>query len=435
MMSQIANGLQVPQISFAATDPTLSALQFPFFLRTTHSDSYQMAAMADLIDFYGWKEVIVIFVDDDYGRNGIAALDDELDKRGSKISYKLSLPTEFNVTDFTEMLNKSKLIGPRVYVVHVNPDPSFRIFTVAQKLQMMTRGYVWFATDWLCATLDSFSPMNQTSLRFLQGVVGLRQHIPQSRKKDAFVSQWRKMQKKGLVNSGLNTYGLYAYDTVWALAYSIDEFLKNQGKVSFSASDRLLDIRATQLEKLEIFDSGDLLLRQLLQINFTGLTGQIQFDSERNLINASYEVINIVQTTIRGLGYWSNYSGLSVLPPEDVKSEQKRDSFQDQKLGNVTWPGGITEKPRGWEIAADERPLRIGIPRRASFVEFVTELNTSHKVQGYCIDVFNEALKLVPYNVPHTFIPYGDGQSNPNYGELVQMVANDVSENSLLSVS
>ncbi|RVX08528.1 Glutamate receptor 3.4 [Vitis vinifera] len=358
MISQIANSLQVPQISYAATDPTLSTLQFPFFLRTTHSDSYQMAAMADLIDYYGWKEVIVIFVDDDYGRNGMAALDDELEKRGSKISYKLPLPTEFNVRDFTEMLNKSKLIGPRVYVVHVNPDPSFRIFSIAQKLQMMTRGYVWLATDWLCATLDSFSPMNQTSLRFLQG------------------GSWTS-----------STYSTIQEEGCFCVPVE-----KNAEK----------------------------------RINFTGLTGQIQFDPERNVINGSYDVINIVHTEIRGVGYWSNYSGLSVLPPEDLKGEQNRNSLLDQKLRIVTWPGGITEKPRGWEIAANERPLRLGIPKRTSFVDFVTELNNSHKVQGYCIDVFNAALKLVPYNVPHTFIPFGDGRSNPHYDELVQKVADDV---------
>lgn len=31
MISEIANGLQVPVVSYAATDPTLSALQFSFF--------------------------------------------------------------------------------------------------------------------------------------------------------------------------------------------------------------------------------------------------------------------------------------------------------------------------------------------------------------------------------------------------------------------
>ncbi|KAK9133461.1 hypothetical protein Scep_012989 [Stephania cephalantha] len=34
MVSFIANGLQVPLVSFAATDPTLSSLEYSYFLRT-----------------------------------------------------------------------------------------------------------------------------------------------------------------------------------------------------------------------------------------------------------------------------------------------------------------------------------------------------------------------------------------------------------------
>uniref|UniRef100_A0A5B7B125 Glutamate receptor n=1 Tax=Davidia involucrata TaxID=16924 RepID=A0A5B7B125_DAVIN len=428
MISQIANGLQVPLISYAATDPTLSALQFPYFFRTTQSDSYQMAAMADLIDFFGWKEVIAIFVDDDYGRNGISALDDELAKKMSKISYKFPLPPQFDLSNITDMLNKTKLLAPRVYVVHINPDPGLRIFNSAQKLHMMTSNYVWLATDWLCATLDSFSPENRASLKIIEGVVGLRQHMPQTIQKKSFVSRWRKMQQKGSVHSELNAYGLYAYDTVWVVARSIDKFLDEHGNITFSFIKKLHDMEATQMQlgKLKVFDGGQLLLKILSQTNFTGLTGRVQFNADKNLVSGGYDVINIAQMAIRRVGYWSNNSGLSVLPPETLKGEQISYSRLDQKLENVTWPGGKTEKPRGWEIANDERPLRIGVPKRASFIEFVTELNNSHKIQGYCIDVFNEALKLVPYDVPYRFEPFGDGRSNPSYDELVRMVSDDV---------
>ena len=72
--------------------------------------------------------------------------------------------------------------------------------------------------------------------------------------------------------------------------------------------------------------------------------------------------------------------------------------------------------------------MRIRVPKRVSFVDFVTERNNSHKIEGYCIDVFNEALKLVPYDVPYRFEPFGDGRSNPNYDELVKMVAENVSK-------
>ena len=40
VISHIANELHVPLLSFAATDPTLNSLQFPYFVRTTQSDLF-----------------------------------------------------------------------------------------------------------------------------------------------------------------------------------------------------------------------------------------------------------------------------------------------------------------------------------------------------------------------------------------------------------
>lgn len=430
MISEIANGLQVPLISYAASDPTLSAPQFPYFLRTTQSDAYQMAAMAGLIDYYGWKQVIAVFVDDEYGRNGISALGDELEKKSSKIAYKLALPVQFNLSHVTHLLNKSKLLGPRVYVVHIDPDPGLRIFTVAKELQMMTSNYVWFATDWLSTTIDSFSPMNRTSLAVLEGVVALRQHTPRSNRKHAFMSRWKKMQQEGLASSELNVYGLYAYDTVWAVAKSIESFIDEHENISFSVLDKLLEMKPSeiQLGKLKVFDGGSLLRQKLLETNMSGLTGHVHFNQDRNIASGGYDVINIEKMIIHTVGFWANYSGFSVSPPETLKRGTKSYPPLDQKLDDVTWPGGSTETPRGWVIAVDEQPLRIGVPKRVSFIEFATELNNSHKVDGYCTDVFMAAQKLVPYDIPYRFVPFGDGQSNPSYDALVKMVAENVSK-------
>ncbi|KAF9587794.1 hypothetical protein IFM89_005669 [Coptis chinensis] len=426
MISFIANGLQVPLVSFAATDPTLSALQFPFFLRTTLSDSYQMVAVADIIDYYGWHEVIALFVDDDYGRNGITSLDDELAKRMG-VLHRLGLPTRANRSDIANMLEESKLIGSRVYVVHAAPDSGLAILSIAHQLRMMTSGFVWLATDWLSVTLDSSQPSNRTTLNILQGVVGLRQYMPQSNQKKAFHLRWRELRQKGLVTFGLNNYGLYAYDTVWAVAHGIDEHLKNHGNITFSTNENLHNTKKStlQLEKLKTFDGGKLLLEKLQKTNFTGLTGRIGFDSDRNLMGSGYEVINVDQKGIRKIGYWSNDSDLSIVPPEKLKGMRPSDLSLNQGLSKATWPGGEINKPRGWVIATNERPLKIGFPNRISFTEFVTESPDSHKVQGYCIDVFNAALKFIPYDVPHKFVAFGDGRSDPNFNDLVRMVAED----------
>ncbi|KAL5982083.1 hypothetical protein ACLOJK_016152 [Asimina triloba] len=91
VISHVANELQVPLLSFAATDPSLSSLQYPFFLRTTQSDLFQMSAIAEIIEVYRWKNVIAVFIDDDYGRNGISALGDKLAENRCKISFKSAL--------------------------------------------------------------------------------------------------------------------------------------------------------------------------------------------------------------------------------------------------------------------------------------------------------------------------------------------------------
>jgi len=388
-----------------------------------------MTAMADLIDFNGWKEVIVVFLDDDYGRNGIAALSDELEKRRLRISYKLPLSIKFDLDEITNLLNQSKLFGPRVYVVHVNPDPRFRIFSVAHKLQMIAKDYVWLVTDWLSATLDSLSPVNQTTLSVFQGVVGLRQHVLDSRKKRAFVSRWIKRQKDGLTNTSLNSYGFSAYDTVWAIALSIDKFMKvNNFTFMLHDNNKLSHTEGigVQLDKLKIFTGGSDLVKILLQSNFTGVSGRVMFNSERNIVSGGYDIINVNQLGTTRVGFWSNYSGFSVVPPETLKKGNR--FSKDQKLDNITWPGGMTDRPRGWVIADNTKPLRIGVPKRASFVEFVTEVPNSHEIQGYCIDVFKKALEFIPYEVPFVFKPFGNGKANPNYDELVKMVADNVSD-------
>jgi ionotropic glutamate receptor len=393
-----------------------------------------MVAMANLIDFNGWKEVIVVFLDDDYGRNGVSALSDELENRRLKISHKLALSIHFDLDEITKLLNQSKVFNPRVFVVHINPDPRLRIFSIAHKLQMMTSEYVWLVTDWLAATLHSFLPMNQKSLSIVEGVVGLRQHIPDSRKKRDFISRWKKMQKEGVANTSLNSYGFFAYDTVWIVAHSIDKFLKVHDNITFSLHDNNMlphtEGIGIQLEKLKIFANGSDFVNILSLSNFSGVSGKIRFSSNRNVISSGYDVININQMKINRVGYWSNHSGFSVVPPEVLAKKKHPRVSVDQKLDNITWPGGKTERPRGWVIADNAKPLRIGVPRRASFVEFVTELKDSHKIQGYCIDIFMKALEFIPYEIPFVFKPVGNGKANPNYDALVKKIDENVSEKS-----
>lgn len=430
VISYVANDLQVPLLSFAATDPTLSSLEYPFFVRTTQNDLFQMAAIAELVDYYQWKRVIAIFIDDEYGRNGIASLGDKLVERGCRISYKAALPPDATRNDVMDLLVMVALKAYRIIVVHANPVTGLMVFSVAKYLRMMTDGYVWIATDWLSALLDSSMPFSTESMETMQGVLALRQHTADSKNKSALVSKWSKLTKKESgENFWLNSYGFYAYDTIWTVAHALDAFFNDGGVISFSNYSKLLDAGggALHLEAMSVFDMGNLLLDKIHKTNFVGVTGPIQFDSDGNLVHPAYDIINVIGNGLRRIGYWSNYSGLSVMSPETLYMKSPNHSSENQKLYSVIWPGETTTKPRGWVFPNNGRELRIGVPKRVSFQQFVSERPGTDTIDGYCIDVFVAAVRLLPYPVPYKFIPFGDGHQNPNYNNLVELVASGVS--------
>lgn len=425
VISHVVNELHVPLLSFGATDPNLSPLQYPYFIRTTQSDSFQMYAIADLVEHYEWREVVAIFVDDDYGRGGVSVLGDALANKRSKISYKAPFTPGASESAIKELLVGVNNLESRVYVVHVNPDTGLQIFSIANSLGMMAGSYVWIATDWLPSALDLSDTVDTERMNLLQGVIALRHYTPDSSTKKSFLSRWKSLKSETTATP--NSYALYAYDSVWLAARALDTFLSEGGNISFSDDAKLVGLNRSALSfsTLRVFDGGTRLLQLLLTTNFTGLSGEIQFNPERDLIHPALDVLNIGGTGSRRIGYWSNYSGLSVVPPETLYDKPPNRSASSQTLYSAIWPGEMTLKPRGWVFPNNGKPLQIVVPNRVSYKQFVAKDKNPPGVKGFCIDIFEAALTLLPYPVPHVYILLGDGKSNPTYNDLVYAVAEE----------
>ncbi|GAU28106.1 hypothetical protein TSUD_223470 [Trifolium subterraneum] len=426
VITHIANELQVPLISFSALDPTLSSLQFPFFIRTCHSDLFQMAAIADLVDYYGWKEVIAVYIDDDNGRNGISALGDKLAEKRCRISYKAPVSPEATPEEITNVLVQVALAESRVIVVHANTLWGPKVFTVAKNLGMMGTGYVWIATAFLSAILDISSPLSSDKMDEIQGVLTPRVYTPDSELKRKFVTKWKNLTHGHTANGplGLSFLSLYAYDTIFALAHALDAFFKQGNRITFSNDSKLSSLKGDNLhlDALNVFDEGNSLRRNIYEVNMTGVTGLFKYAPDKNLVNPAYEIMNVVGTGTRRIGYWSNHSGLSVIPPETLLSKPGNDFRESKKLFPVIWPGDTDQKPRGWVFPNNGRLLRIGVPIGVSYQQFVSQVPGTDTFQGFCIDVFLSAVNLLPYAVPYKFIPYGDHKNNPTNTELVRRI-------------
>lgn len=427
VVSHVANELQVPMLSFAATDPTLTPLQFPFFVRTTRSDHFQMASVADLVNYYGWKQVTAVYIDDDYGRNGISSLGDELAKRRSKILYKAAVRPGAKKSEMASVLVRVAMMESRVIILHANPDSGLALLLLARNLGMTASGYVWIATDWLGSFLDSSQHLDMDLVSAMQGVLTLRQHTENTRRKKMLASKWSALVKKDDEDSrfSINSYGLYAYDTVWMIAHALDAFFSRGGNISFSVYPKLREIAGggLQLGAMTVFDEGRMLLERIRQVNFTGATGHVKFDPDGNLIRPAYDIVNIIGSGLRTIGYWSNYSGLSTASPETLYMKPANRIRENQNLHTVLWPPGETAiRPRGWVFPNNGNELRIGVPNRVSYRQFVSTDNVTETVRGFCIDVFVAAINLLPYPVPYKFILFGNGSENPSYTQLINKI-------------
>ncbi|KAF2313057.1 hypothetical protein GH714_008936 [Hevea brasiliensis] len=87
--------------------------------------------------------------------------------------------------------------------------------------------------------------------------------------------------------------------------------------------------------------------------------------------------------------------------------------------------GDSTSVPKGWEIPTNGNKLRIGVPVKDGFSEFVkvtrdASTNTT-TVKGYCIDVFDAVVKALPYALTYEYIPFAkpDGRSAGTYDDMV----------------
>ncbi|XP_067897569.1 vomeronasal type-2 receptor 1 [Heterodontus francisci] len=82
-----------PQVDYSASCSVLSdKFQFPSFIRTIPSDTFQSRAMAKLVVHFGWTWVGTIASDDDYGKYGIKSFKEEVEKAGVCISFSETIP-------------------------------------------------------------------------------------------------------------------------------------------------------------------------------------------------------------------------------------------------------------------------------------------------------------------------------------------------------
>uniref|UniRef100_A0A2N9IK22 Glutamate receptor n=1 Tax=Fagus sylvatica TaxID=28930 RepID=A0A2N9IK22_FAGSY len=399
---ELGRKAQVPIISFSATSPSLSPSQNPFFLRTTQDDSAQVKVIAGIVKAFGWREIVPIYEDTDYGNGLIPYLMDSLQEIDTRVPYRSVIPPSSNNTEIIEELNKLKANHTRIFVVHMTASLGSKLFVLAKNAEMMSEGYAWIVTEGLSSLLD---PVGSKVMDSMQGVLGIRPYIPPSKHLEDFKRKW----ERNLTSSSFNLFGLWAYDTVWALAMAVEKAgIVHSSFLKQNASNMNVDLAA-----LRISEMGARLRNTILNTKFQGLSGNFHL-VKGQLEPSAFELFNVIGNTERIIGYWNRHIGFS----QNLNhTGEKEYSTSKDKLKQPIWPGYTTEQPT---------KLRIGVPIRKSFEEFLKVEWHADKpiISGFSSDVFLAVQHALPFPLPHEFIPYmnKDRQSNGTYDELLYQI-------------
>ncbi|KAL0711923.1 hypothetical protein Bca4012_018901 [Brassica carinata] len=409
---EISQKAHVPLVTYAATSPFLTSLRSPYFFRATYEDSFQVDAIKAIIKLFGWREVVPVYIDNTFGEGIMPRLTDALQEINVRIPYRSVIALNATDDEISMELLSMMTMPTRVFIVHMYSSLASRVFIKAKEIGLMKPGYVWILTN---GVADELPWMNDKGIEAMEGVLAVKTYIRKSKNLDKFRARWRDR----FARMKLSVFGLWAYDATTALAIAIEEAGTNN--LTFSNADPRRNV--SELEALGLSHYGPKLLKTLSRVQFKGLAGDFRFIN-RQLQPSVFEIVNVVGTGEKSIGFWSEENGLV---KKLNQQPQSMSSWKD-RLNQIIWPGEADSVPKGWEIPTNWKKLRIGVPKRAGFTNLVKvtrdPITNSTSVTGFCIDFFEAVIRAMPYDVSYEFIPFEkrNGKAAGDYNDLVHQV-------------
>ncbi|CAL9773755.1 unnamed protein product [Musa acuminata subsp. burmannicoides] len=396
----LGNHSRVPILSFSATSPSLSTARTPYFVRTTLNDSSEVGAIAAVVKSFGWRNVIPVYDDTDYGTGAIPYLVDALHAVDAAVPYRSIIVSTASDEQIEKELYRLMTMQTRVFIVHMLADLGSRLMRKAKEVGMMVEGYVWITTDGITNDLDL---LEEKVLNSMHGTVGVRRYINRSDEGvRRFTKRFTEMFAQGnpSVNMSVqpHVFDFWAYDTAWAVAMAVERAAgAMRPRIRGSPSRSSV---ATDLDKQNVAIDGPRLLKAIHDTRFRGLCGEFLLVDGQLPVSA-FEIVNVDgdhggRETV--IGYWKPESGITRHPNTNKATE----------LMPIVWPGGSTTVPKGWQIPTNGKKLQVIVPVTTGFKRFLSvewdPTKNSTSVKGYCIDVFDAVMKSLPYAVPYEYI-------------------------------
>ncbi|KAK6241705.1 hypothetical protein SCA6_007094 [Theobroma cacao] len=268
------------------------------------------------------------------------------------------------------MLNKLMAKQTKVILVHMTSSLGSDLFLLVKEAGMNSEGYAWIITDGLSSLLD---PMGARVLGSMKGVLGIRPYVLHSKSLEKFKRKW----KSGIHFSStkLNIFGFWAYDTVWALAMAVEMVRHDQ---SSSVIEQNYNRNASQFPDIRVSKIERKIRNRLLHTTFKGLNGDFNL-VKGQLQFSAFEIINVVDSDERAIGYWTPENGYIGQLRKPGKVAYSTSMYE---LKPPIWPGNTKVRPKVWSIPINGKKLNLALMHISKWNEILTPTSPSYQVVG-----------------------------------------------------
>ncbi|XP_025779737.1 glutamate receptor ionotropic, NMDA 1 [Puma concolor] len=221
--------------------------------------------------------------------------------RGSPVVLEKSAPSllpaekvlQFDpgTKNVTALLMEARELEARVIILSASEDDAATVYRAAAMLNMTGSGYVWLVGE---------REISGNALRYApDGIIGLQ--LINGKNESAHIS-----------------------DAVGVVAQAVHELLEKEN---------ITDPPRGCVGNTNIWKTGPLFKRVLMSSKYAdGVTGRVEFNEDGDRKFANYSIMNLQNRKLVQVGI---YNGTHVIP-------------NDRK---IIWPGGETEKPRGYQMS------------------------------------------------------------------------------------
>ncbi|XP_042338895.1 taste receptor type 1 member 2-like, partial [Plectropomus leopardus] len=133
----------IPMVAYGAATSVLSRKQnFPSFLRTVHPSQNVMEVIVKLVQYFNWRWVSFLYIDDDYGKDGQDLFIKRIKDTEICLAYTKSL-NQF--TDHSQIFKQTEAHKIGVIIVFAPEWTAEALIEAAIKLNVTNK--VWIAGD------------------------------------------------------------------------------------------------------------------------------------------------------------------------------------------------------------------------------------------------------------------------------------------------